>query len=443
MKKDNILLIFSCLCIVVCIPGIYFLEYKNIAIILLGVLILCDLFLYLSGNIRVRFRLMKKKSIIYADIANSKIIKILFEKDKKIINKVNEIIRKNIKDGCVKKVYTNQFIILTKLTHKNDLINLTNKINEEVSSLIKDEMFILSLRFGIQVCNSNDFSDELNKAMLACSKAKRKPLITYCFYDEDDTSVMVEEKRILDILISALKKRELNIYFQPKYDYKAKKIVGSEALVRLIHDDEVIPAYKFIGIAEKYGFTVLLDKYVLKEVCKKIREMKKEKLDFNVVSINVSRNTLCEKDIIEYYSNVLEQYGVKKSEIEFEVTERSSNDESSLESVIHELAKSFNVSVDDFGIGNSSLSMLTDHNIKTIKIDKEFIKDSSTSGRKILSNIIKLARELGFNLVAEGVETEEEFKYLKSKGCNVIQGYYYSKPLPFEEFENILKGEDE
>ena len=79
MKKDNILLIFSCLCIVVCIPGIYFLEYKNIAIILLGVLILCDLFLYLSGNIRVRFRLMKKKSIIYADIANSKIIKILFE----------------------------------------------------------------------------------------------------------------------------------------------------------------------------------------------------------------------------------------------------------------------------------------------------------------------------------------------------------------------------
>ena len=87
--------------------------------------------------------------------------------------------------------------------------------------------------------------------------------------------------------------------------------------------------------------------------------------------------------------------------------------------------------------------MLTDHNIKTIKIDKEFIKDSSTSGRKILSNIIKLARELGFNLVAEGVETEEEFKFLKSKGCNVIQGYYYSKPLPFEEFESILKGEDE
>ncbi len=97
------------------------------------------------------------------------------------------------------------------------------------------------------------------------------------------------------------------------------------------------------------------------------------------------------------------------------------------------------MSLDDFGVGNSSLSMLMENSIKTIKIDRHFVIDDSPEGRKILNNIIKLIKELGFNIVAEGVETEEQKKYLESKGCHVIQGYYYSKPLTFEEFKKLLE----
>ena len=103
------------------------------------------------------------------------------------------------------------------------------------------------------------------------------------------------------------------------------------------------------------------------------------------------------------------------------------------------LNKKLYVSIDDFGVGNSSISMLMENNIKTVKIDRQFIIDETESGRKLLNNIIKLIKELGFEMVAEGVETLEQQEYLKSRGCNIIQGYYFSKPLSFDEYKTILK----
>ena len=187
----------------------------------------------------------------------------------------------------------------------------------------------------------------------------------------------------------------------------------------------------------------MLDKYVLREVCKRIKELKKNKINFNTISVNVSRNTLCEKSMIDYYSNIFKQYKIKKNEIELEITERDPHNSSyNFHETIHQLCKRFNVSIDDFGIGNSSLSMLTENNIKTIKIDRKFVTDNSKAGRKILDSIIKLAHDLGFSLVAEGVETEEQYNYLKNKKCDIIQGYYYFKPLPFEEYKKVLMEEE-
>ena len=184
-----------------------------------------------------------------------------------------------------------------------------------------------------------------------------------------------------------------------------------------------------------------MDKYVLKETCKKINILKNKKLSFGSISINVSRASLCEKNMIDYYYNIINEYGIKKNEIELEITERQNSTDSSFSEILSELCKKINVSVDDFGIENSSLSMLNENNYKTIKIDRKFVIDETKSGRKILSNIIKLLKDLDYNVIVEGVETKEQCDFLKSKGCNIIQGYFYSAPLSFSDYEKKLEEE--
>ena len=135
---------------------------------------------------------------------------------------------------------------------------------------------------------------------------------------------------------------------------------------------------------------------------------------------------------------MFKKYDIKKNDIELEVTERNTSGYNTPFVKIRELSKKFNVSIDDFGVGNSSLSMLMEDKVKTIKIDRQFVIDKTESGKIILDNMIKLIHNLGFEIVAEGVDTEEQKEYLKKKGCNVIQGYYFSKPLSFEDYKNEL-----
>ena len=440
-NKNIVLIILSIISYLVCIPTIYLLGYTKIGNLLVLLCVVVHLFLYIINNIKVQYRLMKKKAIIYVDILNSKLIRLYYEDGDYVINKVGECILNNIPYGFVTKKHSNHFVILVEYKNKNDLITLVNKINNSVKTIIDDEMFTVSLKFGIQIVKTGDYETNENIAALACNKAKTEALSLYSFYDEDESINQINEYKILDDLFLSLKNNEFDVYYQPKYDFKIKKIVGSEALIRLKKNGKIVPAKEFIDIAEKYGFTTLLDKYVLKEVCKKIKELKSKKIDFNTISVNVSRNTLCDHSMIDYYSKVLKQYGVKKDEIELEITERDNTNNSELNNIIHELCKKFNVSIDDFGIGSSSLSMLLEKRIKTIKIDREFVIDESKEGKKILSSIIKLANDLDFEIIAEGVETSAQYEYLKKKGCNVIQGYYYSKPLPFNDYLKLLKGE--
>ena len=383
----------------------------------------------------------RKKTIIYATIDNQSVMNLYYgqKKSNEIINKTYREIRKNLKKGTIVKKYKDHFLIITNVTGKVELINKVTKLNEVIGTILSDELFTLSLRYGIHICDLEDFNSNENRANIACNNAKKEYVNYYSFYDDEDVETMIKEKKILDNLVKSLKNNEFEVFFQPKYDFKQHKIVGSEALARLVHNGSIVPAKEFIDIAEKYGFTTYLDKYILKEVCKKIEELKRDKVEFNSISVNVSRNTLCEKNMIDYYDSILKKYNVKRKDIEFEVTERNENGYVSTSDRVHELCKKFNVSIDDFGVGNSSISMLMENNIKTVKIDRQFIIDETESGRKLLNNIIKLIKELGFEMVAEGVETLEQQEYLKSRGCNIIQGYYFSKPLSFDEYKTILK----
>ena len=423
---------------------LFFLNYGMLASIILVLVFLLNAINYFLNSMKVRYSMMgRKKSIIYAIIDNQSVMNLYYEakKNKEIVNRIYKEIKNIFSKGTIVKKYYDHFLIITKTTGKAELTNKVVKLNERIASILDDELFTLGLRYGIHICDDADFNSNENRANIACNNAKKEYMSYYTFYDDEDTETMMKEKKILTNLVKSLKNHNFEVYFQPKYNFEEKKIVGSEALARLVSDGEIVPAKDFIDIAEKYGFTTYLDKYILKEVCKKIVELKKDKIEFGAISVNVSRNTLCEKEIMEYYENVLNKYGIRRSEIEFEVTERDEIGNTLSKKIVHEMCKKFNVSVDDFGVGNSSLSMLIGNKIKTVKIDRQFIIDDSEAGRKLLNNIINLIKELNYEMVAEGVDTLEQQEYLKSCGCNIIQGYYFSKPLSFNEYKKILGGD--
>jgi len=440
MKNNHIFtLIINCFSLIFSAILLYF-NYDIIAYLLIAFVLIVDILIYTS-DIDIRYKLLSgKKSIIYAVVDNLNVINLYYgyRMTKNITNKVYKIIKEKVGNKGIVKKYDNYFIIIINFQNKNELNYLISRINNDIDLLYDDELVSLNLRCGIHICDDEDYNSNENRASIACEMAKKEQIDYYKYYDDLDIEDELNEKKILNNLVNALKNNDFEIFFQPKYDYKNNIVVGSEALVRLRQNDNIVAAKEFIDIAEKYGFTVYLDKYVLKEVCKKINELKKDNIKFNTISINVSRKTLCQNNMIEYYESILKKYNIDKNDIELEVTERNEDSYTSLVEKIHELSKKFNVSIDDFGIGNSSLSMLMENHIKTVKIDRQFIIDKSENGRKLLNNIIKLIKELDFNIIAEGVETIEQQEYLKSKGCNIIQGYYFSKPLTFNEYKNLL-----
>ena len=443
-NKLNILLFVDFICIIMGVLIIYVLGYAEIYLLVaLGVVaVVTGLYIYNTNECRY-FLAPTKKAIIYVDIVNYKLIKLYYgkKKAKQISCLVSDILFYNLKRGCVKRKGSNHYSVLFEYKNRNEIISYINKVSDGTFNLLNGDMINISLKFGIQICTEDDYETNENKAEIACINAKVDSETMYSFFDDDDASKLLEEKKMLDTLLCALKNKEFEIYFQPQYDYKSKTIVGSEALIRLIKEDKIIPASEFIEIAEKYDFTILLDKYVFKEVCRMISELKQNKIDFKSISVNVSRKTLSEKNMIEYYSALVQKYNIKKDEICLEITERSSNN-NDINNVIKKLSKKFNISIDDYGVGSSSLSMIAENDIKSIKIDRKFIRDDSELGRKLLNSIIKLGNELGIELIAEGVEKEEELEYLKKKGCYIIQGKYYSKPLNYEEYIELLKNEE-
>lgn len=445
MKSNHLKIMLVNAIILVISTVLLYLDYNFSAYVLMIVLLLLDMLIYIM-SISIRYALMNhKKAILYLVVDNLSILNLYYghRKINRITKKIYKIIKKEVRSNSIVKKYKDHFLVITNYTNRNELIGLISKINSNAESLLDDEMFNINIRCGIQTCDDKDFNSNENKAIIAYNHALNGKIEYYSFYDVEDAETLLNEKKELDNLVKALKNNEFEIFYQPKYDYKEKKIVGSEALARLIQNGKTIPAKDFINIAEKYNFTVYLDRYVLKEVCKRINELKKDNIPFNRISINISRNTLGQPKMIEYYENMLKKYNIDKDDVEFEVTERTDNGSNSLEDKIHTLSKKFNVSIDDFGIGNSSLSMLMEDNITTVKIDRQFIVDETENGRKLLNNIIKLVKELHFDIIIEGVETKEQQEYLKSKGCNVIQGFYFSKPLSFDEYKEILtRGDD-
>ena len=244
-------------------------------------------------------------------------------------------------------------------------------------------------------------------------------------------------------LDTAVANDEFVVYLQPKFDITTGKIKGAEALIRwdFKHKEFLYPG-RFIPYFEKDGSIGKIDDIVLEQVCKTFDKWRKEGKILYPISVNLSRARLYDKNIVDHLTEIVDSYGVYHDLIDFELTESASYD--STDQMIHVLnelrSKGYRISMDDFGTGYSSFSLLTQMPLDTLKIDKSFVdKLGGTSVSKqdvaVIRHIISLAKELGFVCLAEGAENKSQIEDLRALGCDVIQGYYYSKPIPCAEYE--------
>ncbi len=295
--------------------------------------------------------------------------------------------------------------------------------------------------------DETDVNSIISKVNLAHSIAKTKSTREVWNYDEKYAQKALRDAEIANKMQNALANEEFKMYLQPKVDMVSGEVTGAEALVRW-HEagGGMISPGEFIPLFEENGFIIELDRYMLKSVCRLIKFWKDNHQDIVPISVNFSRLDFHNIYFVEELKRIVGSYQVEPRYVEIEVTETVVSDNAEeMKVVINQLKSAgFRVSIDDFGSGYSSLGMLKNFNVDTLKLDRSFFveiedKLEYEKANLVVASIVDLAQKLGMYTVAEGIETGEQIGSLKSINCNAVQGYYYSKAVPAEEFEKIVE----
>lgn len=338
-------------------------------------------------------------------------------------------------------------IILQGRMEENFRVNILHRLINAVTTPVNvnGQELVMTSSVGIAVYpNDGKTADQLIKhADIAMYRAKELGKNNFQFFTQDMNKKAEKHLRMENLLRSAMDKNELVLYYQPKVDINTMQIIGMEALIRWNSKElGFVSPVNFIPLAEETDLILPIGEWVLKTACKQALAWKEAGYGELLMSVNVSARQFKRNDFIETIQTILDETGLKASQLELEVTESIIMNETDLTGqVMHTLrAMGIKISIDDFGTGYSSLSYLRQLPIDTLKIDKSFIDDiaKSTGKSPIVETIITLARNLGLSVVAEGVESLEQVIYLTEQGCNQIQGYYFSKPESAEVIEKKL-----
>ena len=283
------------------------------------------------------------------------------------------------------------------------------------------------------------------KALLALQSVKGNFTRHIQYYESGMMGLEIEYQELLKDVEKALNNEEFEVWFQPQVDYTTNKILCAEALVRWRHPKKgLLAPDRFIPILERSEHINLLDIYVITKTCEYIKKWSEKMPNITVrASVNLSRKDIYCTDVCEKLESMVKESGISMSQLRIEITESAYmvNPEK-LAVNVNKLRKcGFIIEMDDFGVGYSSLNTLKDIDIDILKLDMKFVSDSQDNKKSkiILSSVIKMASELNIPLVAEGVETKKQADMLLSYGCRYMQGYYFSKPVPAEEYEKMLE----
>ena len=279
-----------------------------------------------------------------------------------------------------------------------------------------------------------------DRAFLAIQQVKGIYGKDIAFFEADFQKHLLDEQRINETMEDALENGEFKVYYQPKHETITGKIVGAEALVRWEHPEYgFMSPGQFIPLFEKNGFITKLDMFVIKQVCEDMLVWKKKGYVFVPVSVNVSRRDFLEEGCIDKQIQLIDSYNIEHAYFHMEVTESLYSENTEI--IISQLKKvqelGFMIEMDDFGSGYSSLGLLSSFPLNVLKLDISFVRNFREN-EIVIENIIKMAHKLGLLTVAEGAETNEQVATLKTLGCDFIQGFYFSKPLSFKEYEKYI-----
>jgi diguanylate cyclase (GGDEF)-like protein len=298
---------------------------------------------------------------------------------------------------------------------------------------------------GIYLLTKEDkiLSIAIDRANVARKTVKGTHKSIYAIYDKSLHEKTVKESMIEHNMHNAIKNREFVVYMQPKVDVQTSKIIGAEALVRWrLPDGTIMGPDEFIPIFEKNGFIAELDFYVYDDTLRTLRSWLDQNKKPIVISVNVSRIHLEDAKFSDHLEQLLHKYGIPSNLIELEITESMFiSDLDRLRYFVNNLRrKGFIISIDDFGSGYSALNLLKSLPIDILKLDREFFMSNTMEGQDklIISGIISLAKSLGLKVLSEGIETVEQFDFIKSSSCDMAQGYLFYRPMPVEEFMRLI-----
>ncbi|MBQ6815215.1 MAG: EAL domain-containing protein [Lachnospiraceae bacterium] len=366
----------------------------------------------------------------------------------KLLCSVSNLLTTIMEDQRVYRIGGDEFIVMVDgSVAEGDLIEKVETILDTLHDMDfrKDILSLISLSIGIvfEQNNSQMLDEVLNKCDSAMYQAKIDGKNRYVLYraleKEMETNRLFESE-----METALATGQFKVFLQPKVNMLNSKLEGAEALARWVHPQDGVRApIQFIPLFEKNGFIIRLDLFIFEEVCRIKNSWKGTDLEHLKVSANMSRLHLYQRDFPDVLKGIADKYDIPTCELEIEITESTFfKDTGELIRMVESLEyNGFSVSIDDFGSGYSALNMLKDIPVETIKIERNFLRLSSNDlrGKKVIKNIIIMCKELKLNIVAEGVETKEHIEFLTSCGCEVAQGFYYSKPVPVEQFVEFSK----
>ncbi|HBG3481660.1 TPA: EAL domain-containing protein [Clostridioides difficile] len=378
--------------------------------------------------------------IVYFDINNFKMINDTFgyEFGDNLLITIAKALKEELTEGEVyARLSSDYFAIFCDYKNgRNKIIRKLDNIRSNIESNLSI-VFEISLCVGIYFVEEGevDIQKAVNKANMARSVAKGKN-INYAIYNEDVRNKLSEESMILDDIKIALVKNQFEVYYQPKFSLVTGEMIGSEALIRWNHPEHgfISPAV-FIPIAEKSKLILKIGRFVFERVCNDLYEWKKQGKKIVPVSVNLSRVELYQPDIVKFINKTIKMYNLSSDFIEIEITETVAiNELNILKNVLNELRTyGFSISMDDFGTGYSSISCLRDMPIDILKLDKSFLGGIEHDERSR-----NIAKSLDLVVIIEGVESKEQAELMKQFGCDLVQGFYFARPMPAKNFLDLL-----
>lgn len=385
----------------------------------------------------------KDIGFIQFDIRKFKIVNDLY--GEKFGDEILDFIIRQLKEICNDDQFfinlrSDVFMVVTEYEKEEELLDLICQLNERTGNF---KGVKIQMSYGIYTVEDRamELRQMEDRAAMARKAAKKNILSNILFYREQFKESLYNRKFIEENMQAAITERQFMMYLQPKYSIAKNEIIGAEALVRWKHPERgMIYPNQFIPIIEENGFIKKVDYYIWAEACRFIKKCEEAGIESCPVSVNVSRIHLRDDECIQVLSDMIKSNGIPKTLLELEITETADDQQVSMKA-LQLKEEGFTLLMDDFGSGYSSLNILLETPFDVIKLDKKFMENMMVSGkgRLILEQVVSMADKLDLGLLAEGVETKEQIDLLQSIGCDQVQGYYYAKPMPEEEFFELLK----